>query len=133
MPEVITSTFGAASHMRNQFRTGSWCLLLALSGQPIWALNPHPRIWLDSSTKAALMAKAAKGDADWVKVKSYADSFLAYSPTTFTITAATNSNPVQFTVSGTVPVLTGTPLFIAGATGAACAGLNSWTCINNPN
>lgn len=123
----------STTQMRPRFRTKCWCALLALSSQPIWALNPHPRIWLDSATRSTLASKVAKGDADWLKIKSYADTFLGYSPASFTITAATNSNPVQFTISGGMPVATGTPLYIGGATGAACAGLNSWTCVNNPS
>src|ERR1035438_1454089 len=100
------------------------CLIpLLLAAHSAWALNPHPRIWLSSQMLTDMAAKVAANDADWVAVKSQADTFVSWSIPTMTITGASNSNPVQFTVTETVPMSSGAILFIGGGTGK-WAGVN---------
>ena len=103
------------------------CLIpLLLAAHSAWALNPHPRIWLSSQMLTDMAAKVAANDADWVAVKSQANTFVSWSIPTMTITGASNSNPVQFTVTETVPMSSGAILFIGGGTGK-WAGVNFLT------
>lgn len=88
------------------------------------ASNSHPRIWLTPARLSALRTKAASGDADWRRLVSQADRLLTRRMPRFTLTSATNSNPVQFTIAEAVPWSGSTPLFIAGASGA-WAGVNT--------
>jgi hypothetical protein len=78
----------------------------------------HPRIWLTPAVLSALRAKAASGDRDWLSLKRSADQLLARRMPRFTVAAATNSNPVQFTLAEPVPWPATTPVFIGGGTGA---------------
>jgi hypothetical protein len=111
-----------------KFRGFKYLWFLSVAVQPAWSLNPHPRIWLDPATKTTLVAKVAKSDADWVKLKQYADQALSYAIPTVTIVSATNSNPVTFTTSGPIPFNTcdktqARCIWIGGATG-------NWAAIN---
>src|ERR1039458_7269317 len=106
-------------------------LPLFLSAHTALALNPHPRIWLDSTMLSELAAKVSAPDADWLAVKATADAVLSYPTTRMTITSATNGNPVRFTVTETLPMLNGGQLYIGGGTGSwAAVNIltgNSWT------
>src|SRR5437764_10503812 len=106
--------------------------LLLLVVQPAFALNNHPRIWLDTATSARLASKVTANDPNWTRVLSYANAALNYKTPLLTIIGATNSNPVQFTTSGTMPLKNGQSIYFGGGTGAVCSGLNSWTCLNTP-
>jgi hypothetical protein len=113
--------------LTHEFRgRGSFaCLIpLLLAGHSAWALNPHPRIWLDAEMLSDLSAKVGASDADWLAVLSDANS----SPTTrlppvVSVIGATNASPVQFTTSGILPLNSGANIIIAGGTGA-WAGVN---------
>ena len=83
----------------------------------------HPRLWLTPASLSALRAKAAVGDPDWLRLKADADQLLTRRMPRFTVTAATNSDPVQFTIAETVPWSGSTAVFIAGASGA-------WAAVN---
>jgi hypothetical protein len=97
--------------------------LLAMRGSDaLWA-DARPRIWLTPAALSALRAKAESGDGGWLRVKADADRLLSRSMPRFTVTAATNAAPVQFTIDETVPWSGSTPVFIAGATGA-------WSAVN---
>jgi hypothetical protein len=100
-------------------------LILLLLAQPVWGLNSHPRIWLDSATRSTLAAKFASGDPDWAQVKAYADIALSKPFQVMTIVSATNSNPVQFTIQGNMPIPTGVVFYLGGGTGA-------WAAVNKP-
>jgi hypothetical protein len=78
----------------------------------------HPRIWLTPTVLAALRAKAGSGDRDWLALKASADQLLAHRMPQFTVTDATNSNPVRFTIAEPVPWTGTTPVFVAGGAGA---------------
>lgn len=41
------------------------------------ALSEHPRIWLDSTLKAKLIAKKDANTSDWAAFKSAADAYAA--------------------------------------------------------
>jgi hypothetical protein len=97
-------------------------ILLLPDSEPI-PQEGHPRIWLTPTVWSALRAKAASGDPDWLQVKADADRLLSRCMPRFTVTAATNSNPVQFTIAEPVPWPASTPVFIGGATGA-------WAAVN---
>ena len=84
----------------------------------------HPRIWLTPTTLSALRAKAGSGHPDWLRVKAYADELLTRRMPRFTVTAATNSNAVRFTLAEPIPWSGSTPVFISGATGA-------WSAVNS--
>jgi hypothetical protein len=84
----------------------------------------HPRIWLTPTVLSALKAKAGSGDRDWLHLKAEADQLLTRRMPRFTLTAASNSSPVQFTLAEPVPWHGSTPVFIGGATGA-------WTAVNS--
>jgi hypothetical protein len=86
--------------------------------------HPHPRIWLTPTVLSGLRAKAGLADLDWRRLKAYADELLARQMPRFTVTSATNSRPVQFTIAERVPWSGSTPVFIAGAT-AAWAPVNA--------
>src|SRR5262249_6227665 len=58
-----------------------------------------------------------------LRVKADADRILSQSMPRFTVTGATNSNPVQFTIAENVPWSGATTVFIGGATGA-------WAAVN---
>jgi hypothetical protein len=92
-------------------------LALMPTSEPLGSAR-HPRIWLTPSSLAALRAKAGSGDLDWLRVKADADELLTRQMPRFTVTAATNSHPVQFTTVEPVPWSDSTPVFIGGATGA---------------
>jgi hypothetical protein len=77
----------------------------------------HPRIWLTTTMLSGLRAKAASADPDWLQLKADADRLLTRRMPRFTVTAATNSNPVRFTIAEPLPWSGSTPMFIAGATG----------------
>ena len=96
-------------------------VLMADSG-PLHSKS-HPRIWLTPASLSALRAKAGSGDLDWLRVKADADQLLTRRMPRFTITAATNSSPVQFTIAETVTWSGSTPVFIGGASGA-------WAAVN---
>ena len=99
-------------------RTFSCLIPLLLAAHSAWAMNPHPRIWLDSQELSALAAKVAANDADWLSVKADADSALTHQlPPVVRITGASNTSPVQFTVSGALSFSNGASIYIAGATG----------------
>jgi hypothetical protein len=97
-------------------------LVLMTNAQPLRA-DRYPRIWLTSAWLSALRAKAAAGDLDWLRVKADADQLLTRRMPRFTVTAATNSNPVQFTIAEPVPWSGSTAIFIGGAAGA-------WAAVN---
>src|SRR5262245_58029292 len=92
--------------------------LLAIGGSLPSSADSHPRIWLTPAVLSALRAKAASGDGDWQRVKASADRLLSRRMPRFTVTAATNTNPVRFTIAESVPWLGSVPLFIGGASGA---------------
>ncbi len=92
-------------------------LVLTTDATPLHG-ERHPRIWLTPPVLSALRAKAGSGDPDWLRVKASADQLLARRMPRFTVTAATNSNPVQFTIIEPVPWSRSTPVFIGGATRA---------------
>ena len=95
--------------------------LLAMScSEPLYA-DTHPRIWLTPTVLSALRAKAKSGDPDWPHVRAYADQLLTRQMPRFTVTAATNSDPVQFTIAEPVPWSGSASVFIGGATGAWAA------------
>ncbi len=98
-------------------------LLVASGSEPLYA-DTHPRIWLTPAWLSALRAKAGSGDPDWQHVKTSADLLLNRRMPRFTVTAATNSNPVQFTIAEPVPWSGTTSVFIGGGTGA-WAGVNA--------
>lgn len=83
--------------------------------------NEHPRIWLTPTLLSALRAKAAAGDADWLRIKADADSLLSRRMPRFTVTAATRTNPVRLTLAEEIRWSGSTAVFIAGATGAWAA------------
>ncbi len=83
----------------------------------------HPRIWLTPTLLTALRAKAGSGDRDWLRVKAQADQLLTRRMPRFTVTAATNSSPVRFTIAEPVPWHGSTSVFIGGGTGA-------WAAVN---
>ena len=97
--------------------------LVAMGASPPSHAETHPRIWLTPAALSALRAKAASGDDDWQQVKATADRLASRRMPRFTVTAATNANPVRFTILESVPWLGSAPIFIAGATGA-------WTAVN---
>jgi hypothetical protein len=101
------------------------CLIPFLfAAHAAWALNPHPRIWLDSGMRNDLAAKAASLDTDWLSVLADANSSgTTRLPPVVSIVAATNTSRVQFTTSGTQPFSSGANLVIAGGTG-------SWAAVN---
>ena len=77
-------------------------LLVISSSEPLSA-DTHPRIWLTPALLSTLRAKAGSGDPDWLHVKEHADQLLTRQMPRFTVTAATNSDPVQFTIAEPVP------------------------------
>jgi hypothetical protein len=77
----------------------------------------HPRIWLTPDYLITLRAKAAKRDPDWQQLKANADQLLAAPLPRFTVTAATNSNPVEITLAESIPWPERVQVFIGGATG----------------
>ena len=85
--------------------------------------DTHPRIWLTPRLISELRAKARSGDPDWLRVKASADDLLTRRMPRFTVTGATNSNPVQITIAEPVGWSGSTRVFIGGATGA-------WAAIN---
>ncbi|HEY7057265.1 MAG TPA: hypothetical protein VH458_12105 [Vicinamibacterales bacterium] len=97
--------------------------LLTIGGSAPVPADSHPRIWLTPTLLSTLRAKAGSGDADWLRVKASADQLLSQQTPRFTVTAATNANPVQFTIAETVPWSGSTPVFIGGGTGA-------WAAVN---
>jgi hypothetical protein len=99
-------------------------LVLLMSGdrQVVYA-QTHPRIWLTPTLLSALRTKAESGDVDWLQVKASADQLLTRQMPRFTVTAATNSDPVRFTIAEAVPWSGSTSVFIGGATGG-------WAAVN---
>src|SRR5262249_51499713 len=87
-------------------------------------VSAHPRIWLTNTLLAKMKSKAASGDSDWLAVKAAADELLTEAMPRFTVTAATNANPVQLTLSQSVPWTDTVYVFIAGGSGA-WAGINA--------
>ena len=101
-------------------------ILAAPSGTRAQSISSHPRIWLTSDVLATVAAKRNSGDPDYLQVKALADKALTLTIPRITITGATNSSPVVFTTSTTVPwsgTLSAT-LYLKGATG-------SWAGIEN--
>lgn len=86
----------------------------------------HPRIWLTPTLISSLQAKKAASATDWSTVLTAANALLTKVPPTITIVAATNSNPVQFTVAeASLPwSQAGMEIAITGATG-------NWSALNN--
>jgi hypothetical protein len=97
-------------------------LLLITDSEPLHS-DRDPRIWLTPTRLSALRAKAGSGDPDWLRLKAFADELLIRRLPCFTVTAATNSYPVQFTIAEPVPWSGSTSVFIGGATGA-------WAAVN---
>jgi hypothetical protein len=97
-------------------------LILMPRPEPLRA-SGHPRIWLTPGVLSSLRAKATSGDLDWLRLEAKADQLLKRPMPRFTVRAATNSNPVQFTLSEPVPWTGTTPVFIAGAT-------SMWRAVN---
>jgi hypothetical protein len=102
-------------------------LVLGVIVHSAYALNPHPRLFLDSASLNMIKQKAANNDADWLTVKAKADSLSKQPILTLTISGASNSNPVQFTTVETIP-WTGAPtvIYLGGGTGA-WSGVNTQT------
>src|SRR5262245_64425171 len=71
--------------------------------------DQHPRIWLTPNVLSALRAKVASDDPDWLRVKADADGLLTQQMPRFTVTEATNANPVCFTLPEAVPWATAIP------------------------
>jgi hypothetical protein len=99
-----------------------FCVFLVFGPQRLYA-DTHPRIWLTPTLLSALRAKADSGDADWQRVRAAADQALTRQMPRFTVTAATNSNPVRFTIAEEVSWSGTASVFIGGATGA-------WAAVN---
>src|SRR5262245_19079541 len=97
-------------------------MLLITNEAPLRS-DSHPRIWLTPTVLSALRAKAGSGNPDWLGVKANADQLLMRRMPRFTVTAATNSDPVRFTIAEPVPWSGTTAVFIGGATGA-------WAAVN---
>jgi hypothetical protein len=97
-------------------------LLLVTDSEPLHS-DTHPRIWLTPTLRSVLRAKVDSGDLDWLLVKASADQLLTRRMPRFTVTAATNSNPVRFTLAEPVPWPGSTSVFIGGATGP-------WAAVN---
>jgi len=56
------------------------CLVtLFLAAQTVWALNPHPRIWLTPTLISTITTKMNANDAAWVTLKANADTLKTYS------------------------------------------------------
>ena len=72
--------------------------LFLISGSQALSADTHPRIWLTPTLLSALRTKAESGDPDWQRVRAAADRALTRKMPRFTVTAATNSNPVQVTI-----------------------------------
>ena len=96
--------------------------LVSASG-PAPGGRARPRIWLTADLRSALSAKVASNDADWRRLKASADRLLEEPTPHFTVTAATNANPVQFTMAEPISWPSTTSVFIAGATGP-------WAAVN---
>src|ERR1035437_6816920 len=132
-PLGLQKTSGALSSsmelpLTREFRGRSNFTLLIpflLAAHSAWALNPHPRIWLDAGMLRDLSAKVAANDADWLSVLADANSSLTRRlPPIVKITSATNASPVKFTVSGALPFSNSAEIYIAGGTGS-WAGVNT--------
>lgn len=103
--------------------TGFW--LATTVAQPAAQPSaPPPRIWLTAPVLSAVKAKAAAGDRDWLAVKATADRLLTQRAPRFTVVAATNTDPVQFTIEEPIPWTGATPIFIGGGTGP-------WAAVNS--
>jgi hypothetical protein len=98
--------------------------LASASGQAPPGGRAHPRIWLTAERRSALSAKVASNDAEWARLKARADRLLDEPTPRFTVTGATNANPVQFTMAEPISWPATTSVFIAGATGG-WAGVNA--------
>jgi Right handed beta helix region len=111
---------------RTNVRKGVLLLILATScliaggARPLQA-DAHPRIWLTPDSLVTLRAKAARHDPDWEQLKSAADELLGTASPRFTVTAATNSNPVQITLAEAIPWPAKVQIFVGGGTGAWAA------------
>jgi hypothetical protein len=97
---------------------------------PIWSFTPtsgvagtHPVLEMTPALVASMQAKVAANDADWLATKSAADSLAATTMPSFTFTAATNANPVEFTIAETVPWSSIFPVYLMGGSGN-WAGVN---------
>jgi hypothetical protein len=97
-------------------------LVLFTVAEPVHS-DRQPRIWLTPAVLATLRTKAASGNDDWLRLKADADRLVGRQMPRFTVTGATNSNPVQFSSAEPVPWSGATPVFISGATGP-------WTAVN---
>jgi hypothetical protein len=97
--------------------------LFLISGSQALSADTHPRIWLTPTLLSALRTKAESGDPDWQRVRAAADRALTRKMPRFTVTAATNSNPVQVTIAEEVPWSGTASVFMGGATGA-------WAAVN---
>lgn len=106
-----------------KFRIALLLGLIAIAGPGRARPDRQPRIWLTPAVLASLQAKARTGDRDWLDLKAEADRLLTRRMPRFTITDATTSNPVRFTLAETIPWSDTTDVFIAGATGA-------WAAVN---
>jgi hypothetical protein len=72
---------------------------LLMATQPMWALNPHPRIWLTPALIATITAKKKVRDADWLALKSQADAYKASTVPAFHPNAC-GSNQICYTYQG---------------------------------
>jgi hypothetical protein len=97
-------------------------LLLIPDTRPLLS-DRRPRIWLTPAVLSSLRAKAASGDADWLRLKARADELLSRRMPRFTVNAVSNTNPARFDLAEPVTWPASTPVFIAGATGA-------WAAVN---
>ena len=73
-------------------------IILAL--QSAWALNPHPRIWLDSALKTTLSAKKNANDADWLALKSQADTWATWTVDAFNRDNCAGTGHICYTYEG---------------------------------
>jgi hypothetical protein len=95
-------------------------VLMTVPAAPLHS-GGHPRIWLTPTLLSSLRAKARSGDLDWQQLKAAADRLLSRPMPRFTVTSATNSSPVRFTLAEPVPWSGSTPVFVGGATGGWAA------------
>jgi hypothetical protein len=123
------------------------CLTVFAFPTLAFAVNQHPRIWLNSTMLSELRAKACIGqssgctiDPDYTAIKADADILKTYIPQKLTVVSMSNSNPMVVTTNEAISSSgwrggTGgqAGMFVGGLGGPACTAANSWTCVNTPN
>jgi hypothetical protein len=80
-------------------RISSVVLFLFLAPS-LWAQNPHPRIWLDSTTMARLTALKNANDATWVALKADADSYASATVEAWSASNCASHNDICYVYRG---------------------------------